>query len=416
MSSNRNTVKGHGIAVGDVIKFYGSDEVPTSGYDMVKVSKDGALYVYTVSEGRYAGQVVARLGAAKKIWAAPVEAVTGDDVKACTVAGCKSGQPGVMLLKIATGPSGKYTNDSVFCGQCWPHWEHSTLLGNVIESIRLTPEVPTAEPSKDVELSVGMIVKWDKWPHRHGVIKHVGNDTVSIDVHSLSDDQYGRMFHKRELIDEIMLGVATVRTMPSEPIKAVTFDDVKQANGWMSTDVDAVTRTLPAGTEVKPGFWNCCQAKPVIAVEFTSEETGEGVYYQGCRSCASTVPAERLAKLPFCDDGKCDSCDDCRKVAAVVESNLSVSQEAMAEAELEERLSAGVPVVAVLTGEQITALRESALLIAYKTAARHDGQMQLTRAFKATVRKFNTQYGHSCRTWADVRAVLVAAGVKGVKL
>lgn len=218
---------------------------------------------------------------------------------------------------------------------------------------------------------------------------------------------------------------------PTTPLKPVTFDDVKEANGWMSTDVDAVTRTLPAGTEVKPGFWNCCQAKPAVAVQFTSEETGEHVYHQGCRSCASTVPADQLAKLPetlaepngnnghqepFCDNGKCGFCDDCRKVATVTESNLTVSQEAMAEAELEERLSAGVPVVAVLTGEQITALRESALLIAYKTAARHDGQMQLTRAFKATVRKFNTQYGHSCRTWADVRAVLVAAGVKGVKL
>jgi hypothetical protein len=70
------------------------------------------------------------------------------------------------------------------------------------------------------------------------------------------------------------------------------------------------------------------------------------------------------------------------------------------------------PAIIVLTGEQITALASSARLIAYRVAARSDGKMQLTHAFRATVKGFNADYGHSCRTWADVRAVFLAAGIK----
>ena len=79
--------------------------------------------------------------------------------------------------------------------------------------------------------------------------------------------------------------------------------------------------------------------------------------------------------------------------------------------------TANVPAATVIvpTPEVVAALRSSTLLIAYKTAARHNGTMQLTRAFRATVAKFNKEYGQSCRTWADVRAVMIAAGIKGVK-
>lgn len=66
----------------------------------------------------------------------------------------------------------------------------------------------------------------------------------------------------------------------------------------------------------------------------------------------------------------------------------------------------------VLTGDQITALREGLFVRAYAIAARTDGAMQLTRTYRATVRGFNDDYGHRCKTWADVRAVLIAAGVK----
>lgn len=66
----------------------------------------------------------------------------------------------------------------------------------------------------------------------------------------------------------------------------------------------------------------------------------------------------------------------------------------------------------VLTGDQITALREGLFVRAYAVAARTDGAMQLTRTYRATVRGFSSEYGHKCKTWADVRAVLKAAGVR----
>lgn len=90
----------------------------------------------------------------------------------------------------------------------------------------------------------------------------------------------------------------------------------------------------------------------------------------------------------------------------IVEAGEQVTKDA------ETQAAASVPVIAVLTGDQIMAFRESTLVRAYATAARTDGKMQLTRVFRATVAKFNAEYGHACKSWADVRAVLNAAGVK----
>lgn len=79
-------------------------------------------------------------------------------------------------------------------------------------------------------------------------------------------------------------------------LKPVTFADVAESCGWLSTDIDAVTAV--ADGPIGEGFWSCCMARPAVAVAFTSEDTGERVWYAGCRACASTVPAQRLAVLP----------------------------------------------------------------------------------------------------------------------
>ena len=76
----------------------------------------------------------------------------------------------------------------------------------------------------------------------------------------------------------------------------------------------------------------------------------------------------------------------------------------------EDQASAAVPVVAVVTGEGISKVAASARLMAYATAARSQGRMQLTRNFRATIKGFNADYGRACKTWDDV-----AQAVKALK-
>lgn len=73
---SRNTIKGHGFKVGEVFDFYGYDDAPTAQADRVVITKEGNLYVLTVTDGKFTGERVAKLGAAKKIWAAKVDTVT----------------------------------------------------------------------------------------------------------------------------------------------------------------------------------------------------------------------------------------------------------------------------------------------------------------------------------------------------
>lgn len=68
----------------------------------------------------------------------------------------------------------------------------------------------------------------------------------------------------------------------------------------------------------------------------------------------------------------------------------------------QDQASASVPVEAVVTGDGIARVAASARLMAYSTAARHQGRMQLTRNFKATIKGFNADYGRTCKTWDQV--------------
>lgn len=83
--------------------------------------------------------------------------------------------------------------------------------------------------------------------------------------------------------------------MDNNAIRPITFTDVAESNGWLSSDLDAVTAV--ADGPVGEGFWNCCIDRPAMAVAF-DDDNGNQVWRKACRSCASTVPADRLAHLP----------------------------------------------------------------------------------------------------------------------
>lgn len=71
-AETRNTIKGHGFKIGDSFDFYGYDDIPTDRADRVVLTKEGGMYVLTVKGGKFSGEHVARVGAAKRIWAAEV--------------------------------------------------------------------------------------------------------------------------------------------------------------------------------------------------------------------------------------------------------------------------------------------------------------------------------------------------------
>jgi hypothetical protein len=73
-----------------------------------------------------------------------------------------------------------------------------------------------------------------------------------------------------------------------------------------------------------------------------------------------------------------------------------------------EQASAAVPVVAVVTGEAILAVRDWMLFRAYHVRANSPTGMQLSRHFRATVKGFNDDFGYACRNWADVAEVTKA--------
>lgn len=78
----------------------------------------------------------------------------------------------------------------------------------------------------------------------------------------------------------------------------------------------------------------------------------------------------------------------------------------------DEQRSAAVPVESVVTGDALLEVAWRTRLMAYRTAARSGGKMQLTRVFRATIKGFNSDYGQSCRTWDDV-LVKVTEMLKG---
>lgn len=75
----------------------------------------------------------------------------------------------------------------------------------------------------------------------------------------------------------------------------------------------------------------------------------------------------------------------------------------MQDKDHEDMLSASVPVSAVVVApEAMLKVRDMVTLMAYRTAASTQGRMQLSRAFRATIKGFNKAYGQNCRTWGDV--------------
>lgn len=66
----------------------------------------------------------------------------------------------------------------------------------------------------------------------------------------------------------------------------------------------------------------------------------------------------------------------------------------------EEAASAGVEVASVVTGEGVTAVRNMAILIAYRTWGQTG--MKLARNFHPTIREWNEMAGQSLRTRAQV--------------
>lgn len=71
-----------------------------------------------------------------------------------------------------------------------------------------------------------------------------------------------------------------------------------------------------------------------------------------------------------------------------------------------DQASASVPVAGIIVGEAATrAFADRMRLRAYLTRAESPTGMQLTRAFRATVKGFNADYGQACRNWADVARV-----------
>jgi hypothetical protein len=67
----------------------------------------------------------------------------------------------------------------------------------------------------------------------------------------------------------------------------------------------------------------------------------------------------------------------------------------------EDQLAASVPVTAIVVGPENTIkVRSRLILRAYSTRAKTG--MDTSRAFKATVKGFNAEYGTSCKTWAEV--------------
>lgn len=75
----------------------------------------------------------------------------------------------------------------------------------------------------------------------------------------------------------------------------------------------------------------------------------------------------------------------------------------------EDQASASVPVTSVVVGvEAMQAIQNWIMFRAFHTRATSPGGMQMTRAFKATVKGFNEAYGFTCRNWSEVAEVTKA--------
>lgn len=67
----------------------------------------------------------------------------------------------------------------------------------------------------------------------------------------------------------------------------------------------------------------------------------------------------------------------------------------------EEAKAASVPVASVVVGPENTIkVRSRLILRAYVTRGKTG--MKPSRAFNGTIRRFNADYGTSCKTWAEV--------------
>lgn len=72
---------------------------------------------------------------------------------------------------------------------------------------------------------------------------------------------------------------------------------------------------------IKPGFWNCCQAKPSKVVAFDGEN-GELIWHFACAGCASTVHSSRVLDAPNALVGKLPANDGKGISAAYVQGEV----------------------------------------------------------------------------------------------
>ena len=183
---------------------------------------------------------------------------------ACSMAGCGDrSQPPVMLLKIATGPSCKYTNDVYFCGACWAWWKDSTELGNVVEQVVLTPAAP-AEFPRLTAAGLRTLLDTAYWTKRHGGHYFTSGPEVAASKKLERDGFVERSATQSRCIKLTELGAAWVQALSLAETSVGLYCSV--ANSHAAATGVRMDAKLQAATTVRRVFSRLTQERAELVV------------------------------------------------------------------------------------------------------------------------------------------------------